>query len=198
MVGSFVAVTAPWIKYAFAFLSSKPFESMDNLQLNAEHKKTIRRTELERSRADLFAGKEAELIERAKRDEEILSIDDAHLKERLQAEIVALRQERDRMSAGPAQKSPLEALTPVERTLLSRAAERGDGLIARNDYLDGRSFQIGFEKFGGESRRDFVRYESAMQSLVEKGLLSDVSHNGKRFELTSAGWDLAEAVVRSS
>ena len=69
LVGAAVAATSHWVHFIFGFISSKPSALIDNLYLEAEHKRTIRQTELEQSRSELFAVKEKELIERAQRDE---------------------------------------------------------------------------------------------------------------------------------
>lgn len=97
--GAVITLASPWVRLAFSFLSKRPFEHIDDLHLDAEHRKTIRKTQLERSRAELFASKESELIGRAKRDEEILEIENEQLKEKLIQEIEALRLQRDRMSS---------------------------------------------------------------------------------------------------
>lgn len=129
VVGAVIALCSPWIKFTFAYLSRRPFEYIDNLHLDAEHKKTIRRTELERSRAELFAGKETELIERAKRDEEVLQIKDESLQEQLRTELELLRKERDRMSHGLYSSETVQ-LSPTEKELLKLAAESGSGTIS--------------------------------------------------------------------
>ena len=48
-------------------------------------------------RSALLKKKEQELIERAKRDEEIESIEDSQTKEKIKAEIVSMRNERDQL-----------------------------------------------------------------------------------------------------
>ncbi len=87
IIGGLITLASPWIKFVFNFISQRPFGYMDDLILKSEHKKTIRKTELERSRSDFFANKESELINRAKRDEEVLEIENEKLKEKLQQEI---------------------------------------------------------------------------------------------------------------
>lgn len=61
------------------------------MQLESEHTKIIRKTELEQARAALLAAKENDLISRAKRDEEISEIGDSESRDDLIAEIKELR-----------------------------------------------------------------------------------------------------------
>lgn len=193
VVGAGTAVCSPWIKFAFAYLSRRPFEYIDNLYLDAEHKKTIRKTELEQSRAQLFAGKETELIERAKRDKEVLEIEDETVQERLRAELERLRSERDRMSHGLYSSETVQ-LSPTEKELLKLAANSGSGAISRNEYLSGRNIQVGSSTFGADSTKDFARYDSALRSLTAKDLVRSVGAGNNMFELTHTGWQVAEAL----
>ncbi len=194
VVGAAVTAFSPWIKFVFAFISKMPFEHIDNLNLHAEHKKTIRRTELERSRADLFAGKEAELIERAKRDEEVLQIEDESLQEELKAELDLLRKERDRMSHGLYSSESKVQLSPTETELLKIAAKSGSGTISRNQYLSGRNIKVGSLTFGTDSTKEFAKYDSALRSLVSKELVRGMGPGPTIFELTHTGWQIAEAL----
>lgn len=192
--GAVVAALSPWVRLSFAFISSKPFEHIDNLHLDSEHKKTIRKIELERSRADLFAGKEAELIDRAKRDEEVLGIENAKLQEQLKSELETLRGERDRMSADLYSNAGMVSTSPTEKKMLKLAAESANGRISKNESLDGRSIQIGVTTFGSENPRDFSKYDSALKSLLSKNLVQDIGHRGEYFELTHTGWQIADAL----
>lgn len=193
-VGAIIAASAPWIRFAFAFISRKPFEHVDNLNLDSEHKRTIRRTELERSRSDLFAGKETELIERAKRDEEVSEIENEKLKEQLQFELEALRRERDQMSSDLYGSKNRITLSPTEKEMLKAAATSKSGSISKNEYISGRNIQIGSIKFGAQDPREFVKYESALKSLLSKELVQAIGHKGELFELTHTGWQIAEAL----
>src|SRR5690606_26367828 len=48
-VGALVTLASPWVRLGFGLLSKRPFEHIDNLHLDSEHKKTIRKTQLEQS-----------------------------------------------------------------------------------------------------------------------------------------------------
>lgn len=94
-VAAIMAVTYPWINLVFLYLCKKPIDLRNFLQAESEHKLLIRKKELEEVRSALLATKERILIDRAKRDEEILSIADKETKEKLQQEITKYRTEID-------------------------------------------------------------------------------------------------------
>lgn len=97
ITGAAVAATAHWVRYIFGMISKKPLELIDNLDLEAQHKRAIRQAELEQSRTKLFSIKETELIDRAKRDEEVERISDKSEREKLKNELERLRRERDEL-----------------------------------------------------------------------------------------------------
>ncbi|MNL38318.1 hypothetical protein D3C87_1605210 [compost metagenome] len=167
---------------------------MDNLLLTSEHIKTIKKTELEQARSKLFANKEAELIDRAKRDEAVLEIEDETLKAKLKQEIDALRLERDSMSRDLNKSSSAHMLSSEETEILKAAAKDGKGTISKNEYLSGRNIQAGSLTFGEGGNREFVKYNAALNSLLSKGLVSEVGHKGQIFELTDAGWQLVDSL----
>ena len=194
LVGALVTVASPWLRLAFGFLSKRPLEHIDNLHLDSEHKKTIRKTQLEQSRADFFASKESELIGRARRDEEILEIEDERLKEKLKQEIDVLRRERERVSLNLDEQSNDTRISVPEREILKAAVQDKSGSIMRMSYIGGRSIQAGSRMFGEGSGRDFSKYDSALNNLVSKDLVSAVGHSEEMFELTYAGWQLADTL----
>lgn len=194
LAGALVTLVSPWIRFAFGYLSKRPFEHIDNLYLDSEHRKTIRKTQLERSRADLFASKESELIERARRDEEVLEIENEQLKEKLKQEIDVLRRQRDEMSADLDGHANSISLSATEKEMLKAAARDGKGNITRNEYIGGRSIQIGLFTFGNDSSREFSKFDSALKSLVNKGLVTPVGNKGELFELSHTGWLIADAL----
>lgn len=193
VAGAVVAIFSPWIKLGFAYLSRRPFEYIDNLHLDAEHRKTIRRTQLERSRTELFASKETELIERAKRDEEVLQIENESLQAQLKMELEQLRTERDRMAHGVYGENTIR-LSPTEKELLKFAAKSSSGTISRNEYLSGRNIQVGATTLGAESTKEFAKYDSALRSLASKELIRPMGTGDSLFELTHTGWQIAEAL----
>jgi hypothetical protein len=95
LVASVVAVIYPWINYAFLYLCKKPFDLRNYLQAESEHRLLLKKKELEEARSVYLATKEKDLIDRAKRDEEVQSISDEETKEKLQKQIENLRKEID-------------------------------------------------------------------------------------------------------
>lgn len=194
LVGGAVTLLSPWVRLGFGLLSKLPFEKIDNLHLDSEHKKTIRKTQLEQSRSEFFASKESELIERAKRDEKILEIEDEQLKEKLKNEIDSLRLEREKMSVDLREDRSNVRLSTQEQEILKAAAQDKSGSIMRMSYIGGRTIQAGRLTFGEGSSREFAKYDSALNDLVSKGLVVTVGHKGEMFELTHSGWQLADAL----
>lgn len=165
---------------------------IDNIGMEAEHKKMIKKTQLERSRADFFAGKESELIERAKRDEEVLEISNEQVKEQLKRELDALREQRHRMSENSGNADGKPDLSDAEVEILKAAAKSKSGNISRNEYVNGRNIKAGDNTFGVEGSRDFLKYDAALQSLRAKSLVQAVGIKGQLFELTHKGWEIAD------
>ena len=194
LIGGLIAVASPWIRLAFSLISRRPFGHMDTILLTSEHIKTIKKTELEQARSKLFANKEAELIDRAKRDEAVLEIEDETLKAKLKQEIDALRLERDNMSRDLKKSSSTHMLSSEETEILKAAAKDGKGTISKNEYLSGRNIQAGSLTFGEGGNRKFMKYDAALNSLLSKGLVSSVGHKGQIFELTDAGWQLVDSL----
>ncbi|WP_269790583.1 hypothetical protein [Stenotrophomonas sp. Iso1] len=194
LAGGLITLVSPWVRLGFGLLSRRPFEYIDNLHLDSEHKKTLRKTQLEQSRSAFFASKESELIERAKRDEEVLEIEDEKLKEKLKKEIDALRREREEMSVALTDRENGARVSAQGREILKAAAQDKSGSIMRMSYIGGRTIQAGRLTFGEGSSRDFAKYDSALSDLVSSGLVSTVGNKGEMFELTHAGWQLADAL----
>jgi len=90
-----LALIYPWVIFVIAFLTSKPNELKETIQANFEHKLLIERKKLEEARARLLASAESELIERAKRDQELDELQSDELKSKLRVELEQLRAERD-------------------------------------------------------------------------------------------------------
>ncbi len=92
------SILYPWLHYLALLLSAKPVELRNILQAESENKFLIKKKELEAARADLFAVKENELIERAKRDEQLDEIENDDVRERLKRELDELRNNRDTLN----------------------------------------------------------------------------------------------------
>lgn len=92
------AILYPWLNYVFLYLCKKPTDLRNSVQALSEHTLLLKKQELEEARSTLLAKKERELIERAKRDEELESIEDSDAKERIKFEIEKLREERNKLA----------------------------------------------------------------------------------------------------
>jgi len=195
LIGAAAVLLTPWIRFFFSYVSRKPFSLIDNIQLESEHKNTIRKTELEQSRSKFFAAKEQELIQRAKRDEEVLTIEDEELKERLSAQIELLRKESDSLAQQLIQKSSAVDFSQEENELLKAASSSKSGTIFIIEHLSGRHIQAGSASFGRGEQREFAKYDSALKSLLSKGLIQMTrAMKEKSFELTARGWHVADAL----
>lgn len=191
--GFFIAIISPWLRLMFEYISRKPFELTDSIKLEAQHKNTIKQARLEQSRAKLFAIKENELIERAKRDEEVAEISDEDAKAKLSKELDSLRYERDMLSNEITQRKSIDfSLSEAAKDLLKEAATDKTGIVMLRNTLSSRSFQAGSKTFGKEDAREFAKYESALEELMLNGYIKERGHKGEIFELTSKGWSLSE------
>ncbi|MBE4267629.1 hypothetical protein HJ071_24010 [Vibrio parahaemolyticus] len=168
---------------------------MDNLELEAQHKKTIKQTQLEQSRSDLFAVKEQELIERAKRDNEVADIEDSEAKEKLIAQLDTIRAERDKLSQELQEKQqPENALSEEAKELLLAASADKRGNIMKLITLSDRNIQTGNSSFGYDGQKSFAKYEAALDELVRAGFVKELGNKGQVFEITHKGWKLIEAL----
>ena len=97
IVGIIGALLYPWINLFFIWMIRRPIERRQVINLISKNNILIREKEFEESRAKLLATKERELINRAKRDEEIKSLPDEKLRDELQKQIEELREQVDVM-----------------------------------------------------------------------------------------------------
>lgn len=93
-----------------------------------------------------------------------------------------------------AEPDPTADLSEEEVALL-RAASSGDhGTIMRVEYIGGQSIQAGKQSFGQATRREFSRWDEALRELLLKELVIERGYKGEVFELTHAGWSVADAL----
>jgi hypothetical protein len=95
LIAASAAISYPWISLFFLHLAKKPRNYHNLLQAESEHNLLVKKNELEKLRGSLLSIKEEELIDRAKRDEELSQIDNKNIRKKLEKEIVSLRTERD-------------------------------------------------------------------------------------------------------
>ena len=194
-VGAVVAATAHWLKFLFCIIERKPKELVDNIQLEAEHKKTIKKYKLEKSRSELFAVKENELIDRAKRDEAVEDIEDLEAKEKLISQLNSIRAERDMLSNElQSKQQPENTLSKEAKEILVAASSDDNGSIMKLSTIGDRAIQAGKSSFGSKDQKLFVKYEAALDQLVERDFVKDLGHKGEVFEITHKGWGLVETL----
>jgi hypothetical protein len=198
LVGSLVAVISPWIGLLFEYISRKPFELTDTIKIVAQHKNTIRQAELEQSRNDLFAIKEKELIDRAKRDGDVAEISDVETKEKLAMEIDQLRKERDKPqnnheSISSSLDSLINLSNPATEILLAATKDK-NGTIMISNTKSGRSIIVSGNSFGIEDQRSFAKYKEGLELMINHDLVEEIGHKGEIFELTNKGWEAANAL----
>lgn len=194
IVGLFVASSAHWIRYVFALIERKPRWLVNSLMLDEDHQKNIKQAELEQLRGTLFALKENELIGRAKRDELVADIEDEATKEKLADQLSKLREERDRLSNElSGQLGATKNISSIAEEILLAAASDKDGTIMKSVTLDGSEIYSGKKTFGSKNKREFAKYEQALDDLLDVGFVKNVGNKGEIFELTNAGWEYAES-----
>lgn len=88
------SVVYPWINCIMLYLYTKPNEVKNVLQAHSEHKLLLKKQELEKVRAAILSNAEMELIDRAKRDEELNKIENIEIKEQVKSKIEQLRKEK--------------------------------------------------------------------------------------------------------
>lgn len=181
IAGAIVAASTHWLKYFFLLAAEKPLELIENSNLEAEHKKAIRQSELEQKRVELAAARETELIERAKRDESISEIADESKKKELEKQIERIRRESD------------IKLSEYAKELLKAAASDEIGSIIKINTLSGQSIQAGSRSFGKGSKREYMAYDSGLTELSVNGYVRAMDLDGDAYELTHEGWELADA-----
>ena len=196
--GAVVAATTHWVRFIFGIIARKPLELIDNMHLDAEHKRAIRQTELEQSRSKLFSIKEEELIDRAKRDEEVAGFTDEAVKQKLNAELESLRRERDNLYNEINNNDETIKLSKEAQQLLITASSVKNGVIMKPQSLNNRHIQAGGKSFGIKDQRDYAKYEAALEELITYDLVIDRGHKGEFYELTHAGWQLSSKLQQAT
>lgn len=89
---------------------------------------------------------------------------------------------------------PQRDLSEEAMTLLKSAAKNDSGTILKISYMGGRVIQAGGESFGGERGRESAKWEHALLELVNEGLVVARGQKGEVFELSHAGWAVADTL----
>lgn len=168
-----ILITA-WLKVCFGKITRIPYEILNTQELNREHKYISEKTKLEDSRAQAIANKEIKLIEKARRDEDIESINNQNVKENLKREIEEVRAE----------------ITPIEKEILQAASLDQNGQIIRRAVIGSRFIQAGDTVFGQNDSNLFLKYDHALKTLIMKNFIQEVGDRADMFSITTKGWNL--------
>jgi hypothetical protein len=95
------SIANPWINYGVLWICRRPTDLKNVIQAESEHSLLTKKQELEKVRSDLLASMEEDLIERAKRDQELGKIEDETAKNKTKEAIDKLREERDELAYDP-------------------------------------------------------------------------------------------------
>lgn len=197
LIAALMVGISPWLRLVVSYISNRAIEIQNNLALEIEHKHNIKKTQLENSRSELFATKENELIDRAKRDQEIEKIQDKKVKDQLKQEIDELRTKRNLLAHDDFGTSSVISLSEAEKEILMAANFFPENQILRDQSLDkNRNFRIGKFEFGVSNNKSFMKYEDALEMLCEKGLVRQVGSSGDIFEVTHKGWELIDRILK--
>lgn len=94
----------------------------------------------------------------------------------------------------PGQKVHTPPLTEDERVML-KAAAQGNGHIVHAKTLGGDHFSAGKQGLGERgNHREAARWKAALLGLEDSGLIVALNSKREMFELTQAGYDLADIV----
>ena len=199
-IGLAIALITPWLKLGFEWISKKPLERLDTLSLEAENRRLIMQNNLENARAQQFADREKELINRAKRDEEVEEIIDDESKGKLSAEIVELRRERDELFKKVNRKDNKQFPKEVKE-LLAAAAQHSEGIIIERQNLSEPSIQSGFKRFEHLSQNVFESYQEALKIMVNMDYIARFKpresddKDTAYYRLTGLGWTTAQLIL---
>ena len=86
------------------------------------------------------------------------------------------------------------SLSADAAALLAAAAEEKDGTILKLVYLSGKHIQAGSKRFGDGSNREYAKWEGVLENLISEGLVVGRGYKDQVFELTHAGWQVADAL----
>jgi hypothetical protein len=97
-------------------------------------------------------------------------------------------------AAGFSLSATAHSLSREAQILLKSAAKGNDGTILKLATLSGRFIQASGVTYGTGGARDSALWEKALQELVDDGYVTPRGHKGEVFQLTKAGWDLADTL----
>lgn len=173
----------PWLIYILTLSASKPNQLKNNLQIESEHNTLLKKQELENTRSQFFKEMEEELINRAKRDEDLSDIENEATKEKLKDEIEKLRADRDELRDVSFTKNVRVPTPPVSDNLLDQHRELIISLAKNGGEIFGPDL---FEM----STFDKLQTSYYIDDLIEKEYIVRTGgsiNNPERYSLTTRG-----------
>lgn len=158
LLAALYSVAYPWLQFAFMRASTKPTELRNALQATSEHKLITVQQDLEVARNKALKIEEEELIDRAKRDEELNEIEDEELRSKLQSEIDALRSERDKLKDATATTEGIIQVSTEQIEILKLLADRKRELSGAD--------------ISKNMKHDQIKTEYLIEDLEAKGYLN--------------------------
>lgn len=191
LIGAIAMVLRPWLGLVEGVLRIKPESLALEMKFRSESQSIKRQHKLDSDRRDVLASIEKDLIERAKRDQEINEISDEKLKEKLRVEITDARE---------------GATVDVEEEIFkknSRAIDVFKAIVKNNGEVviddgdgDGNSNSNAVyfknERIGGENKYLYLLVFEALKVFVRNDWLERKGEESNIYELTLEGWRKAE------
>lgn len=190
-----ILLITPWLKVVFGKISRVAYEELNSQDLKREHKYLAEKIQLEKMRALELANKENELIDQAKRDAHIEQIEDENVKDSLKREIIELRNKLkksvDEEPQSELKNISVQSLSDTENEIIQLLIEDKNNYIEVNRINATNIIRIA-GKFISQSQnlRDYFKYQEAIKSLNDKGLLRNINNAGKIYELSELGYEI--------
>lgn len=128
------SIAYPWINLCIGSATSKSIEISNNLTIDADHRTTIKKTDLEKVRLELSKVRENAVLDRAVLDQKINEIDDEKTREKLKVELNEIRNPDSDNSSNPNiffPEFPIELQSVIAKTLIYMSD--GDVMLTKND-----------------------------------------------------------------
>lgn len=186
LLGAVAVVIRPWLGLLEDFFRIKPESLILELQFRSESKRIERQHKLDSDRRVVLASIEKDLIDRAKRDQEIDGIFDEKLKEQLRNKIVHVREGYESEEEHDIFNENKQALGVFEEIV------RNNGKLSIQDYENGKMIVLGELIVGEEERYMYMKAMDAIRHFIRKNWLEESDVNSNSFDLTFSGWKVAE------
>ncbi len=158
----------PWLQFGFLKINTKATSMQSHLKIQAEHHAIVEKSRLETERNKLLEQREAELIERAKRDEKVKEIEDKERRKKLQEDVDKLRESADSTMGSKSENQ----ISPEQETMLR--------ILARNG---GSAFE---ENLAMTSPFNEIEAQFYLEDMVKKKILRSIPRaDGRLYEMNT-------------